>query len=434
MKKIYFPYVKLILGINRLSGGARGDEIRKLVSNPKIWSMDPKELKDLQFKAIKQAFEHHYNDCKFYGNYCKNNGSVRPEDIKIADDILKIPQMPAEAFKKTRVSSIPANKIKTVVTTSGTSGSPSYLVRDVRSLGLIRMSYLSLAYIIIRKLVEEGIFSGIGEFSHYAMRNWYLGTFSPDSDESSTWLANAFGSFVPFPNLLHIPIDFYLKGFEFVPKKILETIKERNKERKMMIFVGFHYVYNELMRYMDDTGEKLDLDPDGSNLCYIIMAGGWKKLSGEKIDKEEFRRKLSEHFGIREQNIIDAYGFGESNCLALDLCSKRRMHIPPTVLAVTRDPETLEIQDYGKEGLLSVWDPTMHSFPSFVITDDIVKLTEPFKCECGLTTQTMEYVGRAPEAELRSCGLRLQKSLTEEDEKGLEELKEKQKLRTDIGI
>ena len=110
------------------------------------------------------------------------------------------------------------------------------------------------------------------------------------------------------------------------------------------------------------------------------------------------------------------------------------MHIPPTVLAVTRDPETLEIQDYGEEGLMSVWDPTMHSFPAFVITDDIVKLTEPFKCECGLTTQTMEYVGRAPEAELRSCGLRLQKSLTEEDEKSLEELKEKQKLRIDIGI
>ncbi len=48
--------------------------------------------------------------------------------------------------------------------------------------------------------------------------------------------------------------------------------------------------------------------------------------------------------------------------------------------------------------------------------------------------QTMEYVGRAPEAELRSCGLRLQNSLTEESGKELEELKKKQKLRIDIGI
>jgi hypothetical protein len=42
--------------------------------------------------------------------------------------------MPVEAFKTTVVSSIPTDRIKTVVTTSGTSGNPSYLVRDFRSL------------------------------------------------------------------------------------------------------------------------------------------------------------------------------------------------------------------------------------------------------------------------------------------------------------
>jgi long-chain-fatty-acid---luciferin-component ligase len=433
--RIYFPYVKAILGINRSISRLKGDKIGEFASDPRIWSMKQEELKDLQFKAIKQSFSYHYNKCEFYRRYCEKEGnSITPESIKNSKDILKIPQLPTIAFKKTRLSSIPERKIKAVVTTSGTSGNPSYLVRDSRSLKMLRLFYLDLIYITIRKLVNSGRFSGIGEFSNYAMHNWYFGVFSPKPDESSTWLTNAFNSFVPFPKILSIPIDYYLEGFEFDAKKVLERIKSRNEDRKMMIFLGFHYVFNELMKYMDETGEKLELDPNGSNLCYLITVGGWKKLSGEKLDKVRFRQKLSEYFGIYDQNIIDFYGFGESNCLALDLCPARRMHIPPTALCRTRDPKTLEIQDFGEEGLLSAWDPTMHSFPSFVITDDIVKLTEPFKCECGLVTQTLGYIGRATGAELRSCGLKLGKIISEKDKKELEELKEKQKLRTGVGI
>ena len=429
--RIYFPYVKAILGINNVSSRVRGDRIGKFASDPRIWSMKQDELKTLQFNAIRQSFEHHFGQCEFYRHYCEK---INPQNIKNYDDIFKIPQLPVRAFKKARIASIPNKKIKAVVTTSGTSGNPSYLIRDAKSLKMIRLFYLNFAYVLIRKFVNAGKFSGIGEFSHYAMHNWYLGAFSPEPNESSTWLTNAFNSFVPFPKLLNIPIDYYLKGLEFDPKNVLGRIKENKRTRKMILLLGFHYVFNELMNYMDKTGEKLELDPGGSNLCYLITTGGWKKMTGEKIDKAPFRQKLSKYFGVYEQNIIDFYGFGESNCLAFDLCSARRMHIPPTVLARTRDPETLEIQDYGEEGLLSVWDPTIYSFPSFVITDDIVKLTEPLKCECGLTTQTLEYRGRASGSELRSCGIKLGKIISEKDQKELEEFKEKQNLGIGIGV
>ncbi|VUT24033.1 MAG: Acyl-protein synthetase (LuxE) domain-containing protein [Candidatus Methanolliviera sp. GoM_asphalt] len=447
--------VNSLLDMGYHIGKGMNDPIGQFVSHPNLWFMAPEELKDWQFKAIRQAFDYHYDKCEFYRNYCENNGGTKPEEIKSYEDLFKIPQMPVEAFKTTVVSSIPTNRIKTVVTTSGTSGNPSYLVRDFRSLlwtgiPIARWAINHWAIRMVkdavkrydgnperygmcignRKTYEEAIKEGYKE----SLKNIYTGVFTPEPNETSAWITNAFSTIMPLTKLLAIPIDFYLKGFKFDSEKILKLIKERNKKNKMMLFVGFHYALNELMKYMDKTGEKLSLDPDGSNQCFILMAGGWKKLSGEKVDKAQFKKKLSEHFGIWEPYILDVYGFGESSLLTFDFCPEKIMHIPPTVLAVTRDPETLEIQDYGKEGLLSVWDPTMHSFPSFVITDDIVKLTEPFECECGLTTQTMKYIGRAPEAELRSCGLRLQKSLTEEDEKGLKELKEKQKLRTDIGI
>jgi len=190
---------------------------------------------------------------------------------------------------------------------------------------------------------------------------------------------------------------------------------------------------NELMKSLDDKGERLEIDPDGSNLCVTVTAGGWKKLSGEAINKEEFKKRIIEHFGVFEPLIVDIYGFGESNTVAFDFCPNRNMHLSPHVLAVTRDPETLEIQDYGEEGLMSVWDSTMLSFPSFVISDDIVKLTEPFECDCGIISQCVEYKGRAERAELRSCGLKMQQILTDENMRDLTILKEKA-LRTGIGL
>jgi len=419
------------------------DVIGQFVSHPKLWYMEPEELNDWHFKTIEQSFRYHYKNCEFYKSYCENNGGTKPEEIKSYEDLFKIPQLPVEAFKRSRVSSIPKNKVREIVTTSGTSGNPSYLVRDFTSLirmgiPLVRWMIRHWPFILSTRMVELGMYKDLEEAYDVGykdmMKHFYAGIFMPEPNESSSWIVNGFKTIIPAAKLVQTPIDFYLSGFEFDPKKILERIKERSKKDWSVALLGFHYVFNEMMKYMDETGESLELDPDGSNRCMLYMAGGWKKLSGETIDKREFRKKLVKHFGIYEPYIIDTYGFAESNCLSMDLCFEKNMHLFPTALAVTRDPETLEIQDYGEEGLLSVWDPTMHSFPSFVITDDIVKLTEPFKCECGLTTQTVEYVGRAPEAELRSCGLRLQKSLTEEDEKGLEELKETQKLRIDIGI
>jgi long-chain-fatty-acid---luciferin-component ligase len=231
--------------------------------------------------------------------------------------------------------------------------------------------------------------------------------------------------------MLKIPYDFHLNGFKFDPEKILKIMEEKRKENKLVFNVGFHYVLNELMNYMDMKGKTFEWDPDGSNVCVTVLAGGWKKLSGEAIDKEEFKKKLIDHFGVHEPYIVDIYGFGESNTFALDFCTVRNMHLAPWVVAFNRDPETLEVLEPGKKGLMSVCDPTTFSFPAFVMSDDITKVTEPFECECGLRTQTMKYVGRAPKAELRSCGLKMQQIISEDNK--LEALQSKT-LRTGIGI
>jgi hypothetical protein len=270
----------------------------------------------------------------------------------------------------------------------------------------------------------------------YALSNWTFDLFTPRPDETSTWLTQAIAPLVPLAKLVGIEVGFYLENFEFDPKIVLETIKERNKDNKMMVFWAFHYIINEMMKYMDKTGERLELDPTGNNMCCMCLGGGWKTLEGDKVDKQDFVKMIKEHFGLNEDWIFDLYGLGETNFGALELlCPEKRMHVVTQApIIATRDPDTLEIQDYGEEGLLSIWDPTMNSYPAFVISDDIVKITDIYKCPaCGRTTQDIKFIGRAEKAELRSCGLKTQQILNDDSRELLEKFKMENVIKVGIG-
>ena len=435
----HLPVVGLLnSGFTLMSAGSRlvGNPVWNLCASPNLWDMDPRKLKEKQFKTIKYAFGYHYKHNLLYRDYCKKNGDFGPENLKLFEDLYRIPQIPVEAFKMGSMATIKSDKIRTVVTTSGTSGSMSYLPKDEKS--LLRMGSGIVNLVINagapRILNDQPRFKGkTSKLINYALNNMYFSVMLPSPDEASTWFSSAFHGLTPYLNMLGVPYDFHLNNFRFDPEKILKTIEERRKENGMVFNIGFHYVLNELMNYMDAKDISLNWDPDGSNVCVTVIAGGWKKLSGEAVDKEAFKKRIVDHFGVYEPYIVDIYGFGESNTFALDFCTARNMHLGPWVLGATRDPETLEILEPGEEGLMSVWDPTTLSFPAFVISDDIVRVESPFECDCGLMTQTVRYVKRAPKAELRSCGLKIEQLLSRENTAELEELKEKT-LRTGIGL
>jgi long-chain-fatty-acid---luciferin-component ligase len=435
----HLPLVGLLNGgFTLISGGSKlvGNPVWELCTSPKLWNMDQEKLREKQFRAIKYAFKYHYKNNQVYKDYCTKNGGFEPSMLKTFDDLYRIPQIPVEAFKKGSMATMPENKVKTVVTTSGTSGSVSYLPKDNKSLLRIGSGIINFMINVgaPRILKEQPVFEGkLSKLVNYALSNIYFSVMLPSPEEASTWFSSAFHGLTPYLNMLRIPYDFHLNGFKFDPEKILNTIEERRKENKMVFNIGFHYVLNELMNYMDAKGITYDWDPDGSRVCVPVIAGGWKKLSGEAIDKEAFKRKIVEHFGVHEPYIVDIYGFGESNTFALDFCTERNMHLGPWVVAFNRDPETLEPLEPGEKGLMSVLDPTTLSYPAFVMSDDITRVSAPFECDCGLQTQTVQYVGRAPKAELRSCGLKMQQIIEGSDKSKLEALQTKT-LRTGVGI
>ena len=184
-------------------GRVTNNPVWELVGRPDIWTMDQTKLKELQGKAMKYTFKHHYDNCDFYRNYCKDSGDIRPEDIHSIEDIINIPQIPAEAFKTGVISSVPQDRIHTVVTTSGTSGSVSYLVRDYGS--LLRMGTIIINYIInvgAPLVLKERFDGSMKDLLKYALTNIYVAPLLPEPDEASTWFTNAL--FAPFSSILRI--------------------------------------------------------------------------------------------------------------------------------------------------------------------------------------------------------------------------------------
>jgi long-chain-fatty-acid---luciferin-component ligase len=391
----------------------RGDYITQLVCHPDYGRMSIEDLKDLQMKAIKQAFEHHYKNCEAYRYICKDL-----IEIKNFEDIWSIPQIHAEEFKKGGIISVSKDQIYTVVTTSGTSGSASSLPKDITSQLRLGIEIIRLILNVYYPLAAEYTGRTLAEARRYALNNWTVNIFSPPPTESSSLMVKAFEPLLPIARILGIDVNFFLPNYEFDPKRVFEEMRGINQEKKMMLFLGFHYAFNRIMDYMDEMGERVELDPTGENMCVVIIGGGWKTLTGEKIKKNEFEKRLKDHFGLDDLFITEAYGFGEANFGIFNLCPDKKYHVVLPVPVRTRDPETLELQDYGEKGLISVWDPTMNSYPAFVITDDIGRVSDYHECPaCGFVGQDLELVGRLSKAEMRSCGLKIQQNLRGEDKK-----------------
>ena len=64
-----------------------------------LYQVPLEEAQDMQLKAIKFTFTHHYNHNDFYHTYCEMR-NVRPDDIKTTDDLDKIPLIPDIVFKQ----------------------------------------------------------------------------------------------------------------------------------------------------------------------------------------------------------------------------------------------------------------------------------------------------------------------------------------------
>jgi long-chain-fatty-acid---luciferin-component ligase len=378
----------LVFGVEKAMANARWNPIDDWAYHPDPWHCSIEEIRQRQLDTIRCAFRHHYSNCVEYHRICQSQG-VTPEDIKREIDLLKIPLLTSDFFKNNSILSVPEDDICAVLTTSGTtSANPSRIPKD----------FLSLKR---QQAVIERIIS-----TYLVRKARYLAYFAPPPNEATIWM-----SLVPYIPLVGYATDFYMRDGKFSTPDVFERMRfARFRAWTPGLIAGFHFFYKKLMDYTKETGEELPMK--GADWEVVITTGGWKNLKNEMIAKDKFQIMLSNYFDLPLSRVRDGYGFGEANIAAFECGYHNGLHVDPHTLVSIRDPKDVDEElPPGEDGIIAVYDPTMNSFPAFVLTDDVGHIEDLHECECTANTQKIWLTGRAPKSEMRSCGLKLEQTM-----------------------
>lgn len=356
------------------------DELEEYMkANVDTYAWDAEKERDMQYRFISGAFRFHYDNCDQYRNYCDQFG-ITPDAIQTFDDLDKIPQIPVSVFKKAEVISVPYGTITKKCSSSGTQGSKSMILRDAKT---------------VEHIVEglSGTLRGITGLSNAVVLN--LG---PSQEEASDlWFANIMnmiGEIFPSYN--------FIRSGVFYPDEVISAI-ERYRHKTIAI-ISAPIMVMRLIDYMKSTGIILH----ECESLYIITGGGWKKVSGQQITQKELTEAVRKQFqGLDEMHMRDSFNMTEINSLFSE-CAVKQKHMPPWVKVIIRDPYELKPLPNGETGILSFLDASAISYPAFIITTDLGRLTTG-ECACGRRSDRVEIIGRINKGQARGCALKIDK-------------------------
>jgi phenylacetate-coenzyme A ligase PaaK-like adenylate-forming protein len=427
-----------------------------------IYNVPDDKAKKLREDAIRYSFKHHYENNRFYHNYCKNAG-VGPDDIKTEEDFGKIPLVPDTFFKSypdieedrgkgflqwlenIYTGELPKIELKKkkpsyddvieelakknicMTYSTGTSGKFSFTPRD-----WVTYSRTELAGAFMIKFFCQ--YTDMSTMAPFPPKDCGIAVTVPNplklnlfmgkifegiikdlySDSKITYLVDRTITIELFKVMLGrtkgIKSSMIRGMMSFSQKKLMSgLIKQLEKweeEKKKVMVVGTPIIIDQLMSRMEKEGVRFHFEDGLSG-----YGGGWKTLTGEIVSPKEFREKIKEYFGIPEENCRDIYGMSEGIMLNTD-CEFHYKHIPYFSQPYILDEEMNPLP-YGEYGTFAFLDPLANSYPGFIITGDKVKLLEHCP-ECDRPGPVLApEISRMEGTEPKGCAEVMEKALEE---------------------
>jgi hypothetical protein len=286
-------------------------------------------------------------------------------------ELTDLPWLPVRLFKTHRLKSIPDDEVFRVLTSSGTTGTPSRIYLDKAAaaaqtkhlaasmqtvLGPARLPMLVVdKKSIVRSSSARG--AGVLGMMNFGRKHVYAldENERPDLDAVKRFLAE-YGS-----------EPFLIFGFTFL-----------------------------VWQYLYEPARDLDLSNG-----ILIHSGGWKKLADRAVDNAEFCRRFAQDTGLRR--IHNYYGMVEQiGTVFLEGPSGDGLYCPEFADVVIRDPHTWREQPIGEPGVIEVVSTLPRSYPGHVL------LTEDLGVCHGIDDgdwpgKRFSVLGRLPKAEARGC-------------------------------
>ena len=325
-----------------------------LTDAKRLKQKNPQQIEEYKTKALKKIIKYAYT-IPFYHDTYKKAG-VHPSDIKTLNDITKLPFITKDDIKKQFPQNLLPkkgnNKNKHIVCTGGTTGKPLCIYTDFYSIGKAVM-------LTARELDNLGLNWKKLKFTH-------IGNFNPYRIDlvSQQHFQKHLKAFFRMDNTLNIDVNNPIKT-------LINKLEEFNPDVIMTYPATFQH------------------------LAYLKRKGYGKKLTpklfwtgGAMLD-EYTRNYVEDAFHCRLLNI---YPSVEAQANIAFECLNGTWHVHDDFFHLEAIDDNGELVSPGERGhlvLTRLWG-TATPIIRYTGMDDWVRLKPAERCECGLTTTTIE--------------------------------------------
>ena len=348
--------------------------------NAPPYGWDRKEKGVALTASLKELTARHIGKCEAYRKMMSAIGL----DVNTVSSYEQLPFLPVSLFKDLDLSSVHKEELFKTLTSSGTTGqavSKIYLDRETASrqqktLVKIVSSFTGAARLPMLIIDSPSVIKDRLSFSARGAGILGFSIFGTDRTYA-------------LDDEMRIDVEA-VKGFA-----------ERHRGERILLF-GFTFMvwqhfYKELAALNDAGGSGIDLSNG-----ILIHGGGWKKLIGEAVSPEEFKRRLTDACGLSD--VHDYYGMVEQTGCVYMQCEHGHLHASNFSDVLIRRPGDFSLAERGERGIVQVVSVLPLSYPGHsLLTEDEGLVIGEDDCPCGRKGKYFKIFGRLKNAEIRGC-------------------------------
>ncbi|WP_405293873.1 acyl transferase [Algibacter sp. Ld11] len=309
-----------------------------------------------EFQAVAlDVFKYQFKNNRVYRSFC-DLLYKHPTDVKSINDI---PFLPIQFFKTRDILSS-KDDVKTIFTSSGTTGSATskHLVTDLS---------------VYEESFNKGFQHFYGPIEDYVILG-LLPSYLEREGSSLIYMVDAMIS-----KSKHAESGFYLNNIS----ELKNTLLKVDAEKKKVLLIGVSFALLDLIEM-----HQFDLKNT------IIMETGGMKGRRKELIREELHKQLKAGFGV--DRIHSEYGMTELLSQGYSQGSGT-FKCPNWMKVLTRDTEdALTITTNGKAGGINVIDLANINSCAFIATQDLGRLNPD---------GSFEVIGRFDNSDIRGCNL-----------------------------
>ncbi|MBO4637437.1 MAG: acyl-protein synthetase [Clostridiales bacterium] len=358
------------------------DTVGKLFRSRDIYDLPKTDA--LFASAMRETCSFCYRNCDDYKRILDRKGFA-PEMIDSIEDLSDLPFIPTLYFKHHHLKSVPDRKVFISATSSGTSGTMSNIVFDLRSL-------LTGAWMVLNVGRYHKLWSVVPV-------NYIIFGYQPSKTNRTAISKTAYGFTFFAPAISRtFALEMTPSGYKLNWDRVLKAMEKAAHSKFPMRTIGFPAYTYFLLKDMKAKGIRYKM-PKGS---MITMGGGWKQFYTEQPDKQEFYRLVKEVLDIDEDHVVEFFGAVEHPILYTD-CRCHHFHIPVYSRILIRDPDTMKPIGNGRIGLVNLMSPMVRSTPVLSIMTDDLGIIHDEPCPCGASSPWLEIIGRVGVSDIVTC-------------------------------